>query len=204
MKKYLKVLESDQRCIFCCHIHGVQADSSQLAGDHLDREPSTLLELMSLCLGYESAPNVQVIHCPRIWAASEDVMRHNVVVAKSRHNGNDKIVGPMARPGISKDLYKLRDHELVLVDNLIVCSRYLLVIVVARRVACPYDEVDFILDVVLYPLERLVDKGKRRVAARRLCAVDARGPSLAMACCIGCCAGICLVERVGVEVCTMT
>lgn len=193
-----------QKCIFCCHIHGVQADSSQLARDHLDGEPSTLLELMSLYLGYESTPDIQVIHRPGIWAASEDVVRHNVVVAKSRHNGNDKIVGAMARLGISKDLYKFRDHELVLVDNLIVCSRYLLVIVVARRVACPYDEVDFILDVVLYPLKRLVDQGKRRVAARRLCAVDARGSSFSVACCAGFCAGICLVERVWVEVCIMT
>lgn len=159
---------------------------------------------MSLRLGYKSTPNVQVVHRPRVWTTGEDVMRHNVVVAKSRYNGNDKIVGSMTRAGFSKDLYELGDHELVLVNNLIVCSRYLLVIVVARRVACPYDEVDFILDVVLYPLERLVDKGKRRVAARRLCAVEARGPSLAVACCVGCGAGICLVERVGVEVCTMT
>jgi hypothetical protein len=159
---------------------------------------------MSLGFGYEAAPNVQVVHGPGIWPAGEDVVRHDVVIAKRGYDGYDKVGGSVTRAGLAKDLDKLGDHEPVLVDNLLVRSRYLLVIVVAGRVACPYDEVNFILDVVLDPLERLVDEGKGRVAACRLCAVDASGAALAMACCVGGGARVRLVEGVGVEICTVT
>jgi hypothetical protein len=67
-------------------------------------------------------------------------------------------------------------------------------------VARPYDEIDVLLDVVVYPLECLVDECVGRVAAGGLCAVYACGPALAMACCLGCGAGISLVEGIWVEV----
>lgn len=147
-----------------CRVHGVQAYSSQFAGDDFDGEPATLLELMSLGLRYEAAPDVEIFHCPSIWPAGEDVVRHDVVVAKSRYNGYYKVAGSSTRFGSSEDIDKLRDHELILVDNLLACPWQFFVVVMARRVASPYDEVDFILDVVLYPLERLVDQGVGRVA----------------------------------------
>lgn len=185
-------------------VHGVEAYSSQFPRNDLDGEPAALLELVSLRFGDKLAPDVEVAHGPRVWPAGEDVVRHNVVVAKSGHNGYHKVTRPMARAGLAKDLDKLGDHKFVLVDNLLVRPRYLLVVVVAGRVAGPDDKVDLILDVVVYPLERLVDEGIGRVASRRLCAVDASRAALAMACGGGGGAGIRLVEGVGVEVCTMT
>lgn len=74
----------------------------------------------------------------------------------------------------------------------------------ARRVAGPDDKVNVIFDVVLYPLERLVDQGKGRVAAGCFCSVDAGGATLAMACGVGCGARVCLVEWVGMEVWAVT
>lgn len=122
MKKYLgKRLANDaEESLHARHIHGVQAYGSQLPWDDLDREPAALLELVSLGLGDEAAPDVQVAHCPRVGSAGEDVVGHDVVVAKRRHNGYHKVAGPTARLVSPKDIDKLGDHELVLVDNLLV------------------------------------------------------------------------------------
>ena len=163
-------------------LHGVQTYDSQLPRDDLDLEPSSLLELMSLLFWNEFPPNVQVPHRPAIGAAREDVMRHYVVVAESRHDRYDKVMGAVAMATVSKDVGKPRDHVLILLYDLLLRPRYVLVIVVSRRVARPYDKVDVVLDIVLDPLERLVNERIRRVAASRLCAVESSGPASAVAC----------------------
>ena len=131
-------------------------------------------------------------------------MRHYVVVAESRHDRYDKVMGAVAMATVSKDVGKPRDHVLILLYDLLLRPRYVLVIVVSRRVARPYDKVDVVLDIVLDPLERLVNERIRRVAASRLCAVESSGPAFAVACCFSGGARICLVEWVRVEVCRMT
>lgn len=66
---------------------------------------------------------------------------------------------------LPKDLCKFGHHELVLPDYLLWCTGKRVVIIVPRRVACPYNKVYVVLDVVVDPLERLVDERIRRVAA---------------------------------------
>jgi hypothetical protein len=87
-----------------------------------------------------------------------------------------------------------------LLYDLLLCPRYFLVIVVSRRVARPYNKVYIILDVVVYPLERLVDKREGRVAAGGFGAVDAGRAMFAVAGGVRCGARIRLVEWVWVEV----
>jgi hypothetical protein len=110
----------------------------------------------------------------------------------------------MAVAALPKDFGEFRDHVLILLDDLRLRSWYVFVIIVSRRVARPDYKVYVVFYVVFYPLESLVDKRKRRVAAGSFCAVDASRPMSAMACCVGFSAGICLVERVWMEVCVMT
>ena len=157
---------------------------------------------MSLHLGYEAAPNVQVFRRPPVGTAEEDVMRHDIVVAKRRHNRNDKVVdGPvMVMMPVAKNLCELGDHKFVLLYHLPLRARYVFIVVVSRRVARPDDEVDVVLDILVDPLERLVDERERRVAARRLGAIHARRPMSAMAGCVRRCARVGLVKRIGVEV----
>lgn len=69
-----------------------------------------------------------------------------------------------------------------------------------RGVACPYYKVDVVLDVVVYPLERLIDERKWTVAARGLCTVDSCRPMSAMARCLLFGARVCLVEGVWVKI----
>jgi hypothetical protein len=102
---------------------------------------------------------------------------------------------------LSEYLCKFRDHIFVLLHDLLWCSWKRIVVVVPRRVARPYHKVDVVLDVIVDPLECLVDERIGRVAAGRLCAVYACRPALAMACCLFCGAGICLVEGIGMKVC---
>jgi hypothetical protein len=83
---------------------------------------------------------------------------------------------------LSEDFCKLGDHVLILLYHLFLRSGYLLVIVVPGRVACPDDKIYIILDILVYPIECLVDESERRVAAGSLCAVYAGRPMLAMTC----------------------
>jgi hypothetical protein len=186
-------------------LHGVQADHSEFPWDDLDREPAALLELMPLRFRDEAAPNVQVLHRPLVRALQENVVRHDVVVAKRRHNWDHIIVGPspvLVRH--TKYLSKLVYQIFILVDDLLLCAGVLLIVVVSRRVACPNNEIDFIPDVVLDPLERLVHQRIWRIASRRLCTVDASRSSLAVACCLFGGARVRLVEGVRVEICDMS
>jgi hypothetical protein len=202
VKKYLLFVST--RWVFevhCC-LHGIQADDSKLSRDHLDREPSTLLELMPLGLWNEAAPDVEVLFGPLVRPAQEDVVGHDVVVAKGGHNGNDVVVdGRMVALRLAKDLCELVDEKFILADDLLLSAGNLLVVVVAGRVASPDDKVDVVLDVVVDPLERLVDKREGRVASRRLCAVDASRAALAVAGGVLGGARIGLVEGIGMEVC---
>jgi hypothetical protein len=88
-------------------LHGVQADSSQLPRNQLYREPASLLELMSLRLGYELPPDVQVLHRPPIRPVGEDIVRHDVIVTKRRHNRYNEVVRAMFIVVLPKDLLQL-------------------------------------------------------------------------------------------------
>lgn len=167
---------------FGCRLHGVQADGGQLTRNHLDREPPSLLKLMSLLFRYKAPPDIQVLHCPSIRASREDVVRQYVVVTECRHYWYRKSVCTTAVTTPSKNLGKLRNHVLVLLYNLLLRARNVVVIVVSRRVASPYNEVYVVFYIVVYPFERLVDESKGRVAARRLCAVNTRRATVTMAC----------------------
>lgn len=86
-------------------------------------------------------------------------MWHYVVVTERR----DHRYGPLIHLSmlvliLSKDLRKLGDHEFILLYNLLGCSRDRVVVIVPRRIACPYDKVNVILDIVVDPFERLVDQ----------------------------------------------
>jgi hypothetical protein len=184
-------------------VHGVQADDGQISWYDLDAEPPALLELMALGLWDETPPHVQVLLGPAIRALQENVVWHNVVVAKGRDHGYRVLVGaPMFVLVLAEHLCELGHHIFVLLHDLLGRSWQRIVVVVPCGVARPYDKVDVVLDVVVNPLERLVDERIGRVAARRLCAVHACGPALAMACCLLRGAGIRLVVGVGVEICT--
>lgn len=159
---------------------------------------------MSLRLGYKTAPDVQKLRRPPIWSAREDVVWQDVVVPESRYYGYREAVGPLAVAALSKDVRKLGDHVLVLLHDLLLRPRDLVIVVVSRRVAGPYNKVYIVFDVVFYPLERLVDERKRGVASCGFCAIEASGSAFAMARSVGFCARICLVERVWVKVCGMT
>ena len=68
---------------------------------------------MSLLLWYELPPYTGIFFCPSIWSWLEDVVRHDIVIAKRRNYWYDEIVcgisivGPVLFP---KDLLKL-GHE---------------------------------------------------------------------------------------------
>ena len=125
MKKYLRKSVSSQRYDFFCHLHGVQAYGGQLPRNHFDREPSPLLELMSLRLRYKPPPDIQVLGRPSVRAAREDVVRQYIVVAESRHDWYRKCICTTAVAALSKNLGKFRDHVLVLLDDLlrVACSK---------------------------------------------------------------------------------
>ena len=121
---------------------------------------------MPLCLRDEAAPDVQVLHCPLIWPLKEDIVRHDIIIAKRWHDG-DHIVVDSSTVLIrqAKHLPKLLDQELVLTYDLFLRAHMLLVVVVSRRVARPDHKVDIVLDVVLDPFKGLIDQRKRRIAA---------------------------------------
>jgi hypothetical protein len=110
----------------------------------------------------------------------------------------------MAVAALPKDIRKFRDHVLILLDDLLLRPWYLVIVIVSRRVARPYNKVDMVFYIVFYPLERLIDQRKRRVAAGGFCAVDASRSAFAMARSVCLCARICLVEGVWMKVCGMT
>jgi hypothetical protein len=138
---------------------------------------------MPLRLRYKTPPDIQVLDCPSIWPAQEDIVGHDIVVAKRGHDWDNKITAARSMLVIllSKHLDELGHHVFILLNDLFLGTGQVLVVVVARRVACPYHEVDVVFDIVVDPLESLVDEGEGRVAAGRLCAVDASWAMITMA-----------------------
>lgn len=131
----------------------------------------------------EAAPDIEIFHRPLVRPLEEDVVRHNVVVAKGWHYGYHIVVGPSAVfIRHAEHLPKLLDQELVLAYNLLLRARMLLVVVVPRRVTRPDDKVDIVPYIILDPPESLIDQRKRGVAPRSLCAVDACWSLLAVTC----------------------
>jgi hypothetical protein len=127
-------------------------------------------------------------------------VRHDIVVAKRGHDRYNEVVRAMPVVVLPKDLRQFGDHELILLYDLLLRPRYFLVIVVPRRVARPYNKVYVFLDVVVYPLEGLVDERKGRVAAGGFGAIDAGRAMFAVAGGIRCGARIRLVEWIWMEV----
>lgn len=157
---------------------------------------------MPLRLGYETPPYIQILHGPSVGPAEEDVMRHDVVVAEGRDNRDDVVFcRGMLVMVLSEDLGELGDHVLILAYDLPLCSGNFLVVVVPCRVARPDDKVYAVPDIVVDPLERLVDERVGRVAGGRLCAVYARGAMFAVASSVCCGARVCLVVGVRMKVC---
>lgn len=160
---------------------------------------------MSLRLGNEAAPDVEILHRPLVRPGEKDIVRHDVVVAKRGYDRDHIVVGTSAvLVRHAKYLCKLSDQELVLAYDLLLRACMLLVVIVSRRVARPNHKIDVVLDIVVDPSKGRVDQGKRRIAAGRLCTVDACRSSLAVTCCLSRGTRVRLVERVGVEVYTMS
>ena len=59
---------------------------------------------------------------------------------------------------LSKHVREFCDQQLILYNDLLLCSWYPLIVIVARRVAGPYDEVYAVSQVVVDPFEGLVDQ----------------------------------------------
>jgi hypothetical protein len=158
---------------------------------------------MSLRLGDKTLPDIQVFGRPLVRPTQEDVVRHDIIVAKSRHDRDLEVmlgIHMVLGAARSKHVCKFCDQQLILRNDLLLCSWYLLIIIVARRVAGPYDEVYAISQVLVDPFEGLVNQGEGGIAAGRLAAIHACRSSFAVASgiCFG--AGICLVEGVWVEI----
>jgi hypothetical protein len=159
---------------------------------------------MPLRFRNEAAPDVEILHRPLVRPLEEDVVRHDVVVAKGRHDGDYIVIGPSAiLVRHAKHLPELLDQKFVLAYDLLLRARMLLVVVVPRRVARPDDEVDIVPNILLDPSESLIDQRKRGVATGRLRAVDTCRSSLAVTCCLRRRARVRLVERIWVEVCIL-
>lgn len=120
---------------------------------------------MSLGLRYEAAPYVQVLHRPLVRSRKEDVVWHDIVVAKRWHNRYHIVVYSSAIfIRHTKHLTKLFDQKLVLTYDLLLRARMLLIVVVSRRVARPDHKIDIVLDIVVYPPKRLIDQREGRIA----------------------------------------
>jgi len=159
---------------------------------------------MSLSLWYKTPPNVEILERPPVGPAEKDVVGHDIVVAECGHDwDNEVVVRRMMMIRLPKNLGELGDHELVLLYNLLLGTWYILIVVVASRVACPYYKVDVVLDVVVDPLKGLVGERVGRVAAGRLCTVDSSRAMLTVAGSARCSARVCFVEGVWVEVCSI-
>lgn len=141
-------------------VQSVHANYDQVIRDDLDRKPPSLLEAVSLLLGDEIPPNIQILHGPLVRPLQKDVVRHNVIVAKGGYDRHHQRTGWALGVvfGSPKDLGEFRNDMLILLDDLGLRARDLLVIVVAGGIAGPDDEVDVVAQMFLHPLERLVDQ----------------------------------------------
>jgi len=121
---------------------------------------------MPLSFWDEASPNIEVLHSPFVRPLEENVVRHDVVVAKCWHDRDHIVIDPSAiLIRHAKHLCKLLYQELILAYDLLLRACMLFVVVVSRRVARPDDKVDIVLDIVLDPSKCLIDERKRRIAA---------------------------------------
>lgn len=87
-------------------------------------------------------------------------MGHNVVISKGRDYWHNEVVGWVCIVDVlilAKDFSELGNQELILFNNLLLCPRYLLIIIMSRRIASPYYEIDVVFEVLLDPFECFVD-----------------------------------------------
>ena len=184
-------------------LHRVHADDRQIVGNHLHVEPTAPLELVPLRLRYEIPPNFQVFQRPFVRPSLEDIVRHHIIVAKRRNDRNGKIVCRVCVVDVvvlPENLCELGNQQLILFHDLLLAPWELLVVVVPRRVPRPDHEVDSALEVLLDPLESRVEKGYRGITVGRLCAIDSRRPMSSVTGRSFLRGGVCLVERIEVEV----
>lgn len=158
---------------------------------------------MPLRLRDKPPPNIGVFHSPFIRPTQQNIMRHNVVISKSRDDRNPECLRRifLIRP-TAKHLGELLHHKLILRDYLILSARLLLVVIVSRRVAGPDDKIHVIGYIVLDPVHGRVDEGNGRVAARCFGAIVAGRSMFSVAGSVRLGARIRLVVRVWMEVWT--
>jgi hypothetical protein len=118
---------------------------------------------MELMFWYKLAPDFLEPLRPSIWAFSKYIVWHDVVVSNC---GNDGYGETVRESLVSEDIDELVRQHLIQSNNLILCPRNLLIVVMTGRVSSPQDKVDIALQVLLYPAESFVDQGERRVAVR--------------------------------------
>jgi hypothetical protein len=109
---------------------------------------------MELMLWYKLAPDLFEPFRPSIWALPEYVVWHDIVISNCRDDRDRETVrGPL----VSKNIDELVHQHLIQLNNLILCSRNLLIVVMTGRVSSPQNKVDVALQVLLYPAESFVD-----------------------------------------------
>ena len=90
-------------------------------------------------------------------------MRHDIIIAICRHNRDNVVIGRVCIIDIvvfAKDLSKFTNKHLVQVDDLLFCPGDFFIHVMSSRVPCPYNEVNGVPQIVVYPLKGCVDKGE--------------------------------------------
>ena len=157
------------RSIDRTYIHCIQAKDGKFIRNNLHEIPASIFKLMPLKLRNKMFPDIIVCCSPLIWSRQENIMRQDVIITNSRNNRNLKIVARVRVICIlwlSKHLIKFRNQQLILAYQLFLGADYTLVVIVSCRIARPYDKINFVLNILLYPGERCIDERYRAVAAR--------------------------------------
>ena len=125
-------------------------------------------------------------------------MWQNIIVAKRRdYRYREGLVGSV---GSSEDLLEFLYYPSIRTQDLVRISGDLLVTIMSCRIACPYYEINVVLDIIPYPFEGFIYQTKWRVAVRGLCAIDPRRPRTSMAGVLFFCRGMNFVELIGMQI----
>ena len=85
-------------------------------------------------------------------------MWQNVIIAKRRDDGYCECLSRVF--GSTKDLFKLLYDPSVGLEHLVRISRDVLIAIMSCGVARPDDEINIVLDIILYPLEGFIYEAK--------------------------------------------
>ena len=166
-------------------VERVQAEDSQFSWYDFNKEPAPSFKSMTLLFWDELPPDMGELSGPPGRASLHDVVGHNIIVAPCRDNRYSEVVGwiPIINVvTLAPNLCEFGDEHLVQIDDFAGCAWYLGIAIMSRRVASPNDEIDFIFEVVIEPLECCIDKSEWRITIRRLGAEDTCRPGITMAC----------------------